>query len=198
MTEEQLRRLLQLVAFSHGQYWNHAEAGLIIGVSNKTVQRHLELYQGAYILRQLPPYGLNLQKRLRKAPKIYLRDSGLLHALLMLRDAHQLAAHPRYGASWEGFCIEQIIRLAGAREEECFTWSIHGGAEVDLVVQKSGGLAGFEFKASDAPRRTASMITASQELGLTRLYVVYPGATDYPLGERIEAVGFQNLHRIFQ
>ena len=196
MTDEQRRRLLQLIAHKHGQYWNHSEAAGIIGVSYKTIQRHIEILKGAYILRELPPFHTNIQKRLRKAPKLYLRDSGLLHALLLIQDHSRLSAHPALGPSWEGFCIEQIVNLAGAREEECFTWSVQSGPEVDLVLAGRHGLFGFECKASDAPRLASSMTTAVQDLDLTTLFVIYPGKTIYPLGDKIDAVGFDSLPQI--
>jgi predicted AAA+ superfamily ATPase len=196
MTDEQRRRLLQLIAHKHGQYWNHSEAAEILSVSYKTIQRHIEILKGAYILRELPPFHANLQKRLRKAPKLYLRDSGLLHALLLIQEHSKLSAHPALGSSWEGFCIEQIVNLTGAREQECFTWSVQSGPEVDLVLTRRNGLFGFECKASDAPRLTSSMITTVKDLDLTRLYVIYPGEMDYPLADRISAVGFDNLQRI--
>jgi predicted AAA+ superfamily ATPase len=196
LTDEQRRRLLQLIAHKHGQYWNHSEAGQIIGVSYKTIQRHLEILKGAYLLRELPPFYANIQKRMRKAPKIYLRDSGLLHALLMIQDHARLSAHPSLGFSWEGFCVEQIVSLTNAREEECFTWSIQSGAEVDLVLARRKGNFGFEFKAGDAPRRTSSMLVAVNDLKLARLFVIYPGETNYALDDKIEAVGFHNLKEI--
>jgi len=196
LTDEQRRRLTQIIAHKHGQYWNHSEAAAIIGVSYKTIQRHIEILKGAYILRELPLYYTNIQKRVRKAPKIYLRDSGLLHALLLIPNEAKLSAHPSLGASWEGFCIEQIISLTNSRDEECFTWSVQSGPEVDLVLTKQKGLFGFECKASDAPQRTVSMISAVNDLGLSKLFVIYPGERDYALGEKIEAVGFKNLHRI--
>jgi len=198
LTDEQRRRLTQIIAHKHGQYWNHSEAAGIIGVSYKTIQRHIEILKGAYILRELPPYHVNIQKRLRKAPKIYLRDSGLLHALLLIPNHIKLSAHPSLGASWEGFCIEQIISLTHSRDEECFTWSVQSGPEVDLVLTKQNGLFGFECKASDAPRKTTSMISAVNDLSLTKLFVIYPGEKNYPLDEKIEAVGFKNLLRIIQ
>jgi uncharacterized protein len=196
MTDEQRRRLLQLIAHKHGQFWNHSEAAQIIGVSYKTIQRHLEILKGAYLLRELPPYFSNLQKRLRKAPKIYLRDSGLLHALFQIQDYTRLSSHPSLGFSWEGYGIEQIVSLTNSREEQCFTWSIQSGAEVDLVLEKQKGLFGFEFKAGDAPRRTSSMITAVKELKLAKLFVIYPGETNYPLDDVIEVVAFKNLTSI--
>ena len=196
LSDEQRRRLLQLIAHKHGQYWNHSDAGQIIGVSYKTIQRHIEILKGAYLLRELPPFYANVQKRMRKAPKIYLRDSGLLHALFLIQDHAKLSAHPSLGFSWEGFCIDQIVSLTHSREEECFTWSIQSGAEVDLVLTKRSGLFGFEFKAGDAPQRTSSMISAVKDLKLTRLFVIYPGEMNYPLDDKIEAVAFKNLRSI--
>jgi hypothetical protein len=196
LTDEQKRKLTKIIAHKHGQYWNHSEAAGIIGVSYKTIQRHIEILKGAYILRELSPFCTNIQKRLRKAPKIYLRDSGLLHALLLIQDQAKLSAHPSLGASWEGFCIEQIISLTHSRDEECFTWSVQSGPEVDLVLTKKNGLFGFECKASDAPQRTSSMISAVNDLSLAKLFVIYPGIKDYPLDKKIEVVGFKNLSRI--
>ena len=198
LSDEQLRVMLQLIAHNHGRYWNHSEAAQNprISVSYKTIQRHIEILKGAYILRELPPYVANIQKRMRKAPKIYLRDSGLLHALLLIQDYPKLSAHPALGASWEGFGIEQIVSLTNSREDECFTWSVQSGPEVDLVLTKRNGLFGFEFKAGDAPQRTSSMIAAVNELKLTKLFVIYPGEMNYGLDDRIEAVGFKNLARI--
>lgn len=196
LTDEQRRRLIQLIAHNHGQYWNHSEAGQIIGVSYKTIQRHIEILKGAYLLRELPPFFANIQKRMRKAPKMYLRDSGLLHALFLIQDYARLSAHPCLGFSWEGYGIEQIVSLTNSREEECFTWSIQNGAEVDLVLEKRQGLFGFEFKAGDAPRRTSSMIAAVNELKLKKLFVIYPGEMNYALDEKIEAVALKDLMRI--
>lgn len=196
LSDEQRRRLLQLIAHKHGQYWNHSEAGQVIGVSYKTIQRHIEILKGAYILRELAPFYTNIQKRLRKAPKIYLRDSGLLHALLLIQDHAKLSAHPSLGSSWEGFCIEQIVSLTNSREEECFTWSIQSGPEVDLVLTKRNGLFGFEFKAGDAPQRTSSMISSVNDLKLTKLFAIYPGEMNYALDDNIQAIGFKNLTRV--
>jgi predicted AAA+ superfamily ATPase len=196
LSNEQLRRFLQFLAHSHGQHWTHSEAAKTIGVSYHTIQRHIELLKGAYLIRELPPYFANIGKRLRKASKIYFRDSGLLHALLMLRESSHVSAHPRYGASWEGFCIEQIVRLTNSREEECFCFSVQGGEEIDLVIQMSAGLFAFEFKTADAPQRTKSMLTSVEALGISRLFLVYPGQTNYNLHDRIEAVGFVNLPQI--
>lgn len=196
LTSEQLRRFFQLLAHHHGQYWNHSEVAGVIGVNYKTIQRHVELFKGAYVVRELPPYGTNLGKRLRQAPKLYVRDTGLLHALLTIRDLNQLESAPQRGASWEGFGVEQVIAITGARDEECFTWSVQGGAEVDLVLRLPGGPFGFEFKSEDAPRRTKSMLSAVTELQLRKHYVIYPGAKDYTLDETIEVIGIQNLGKL--
>jgi len=192
----QIFRLLQYAAHCHGQNWNHSDAGRVAGVSYHTIERYMELLQGAFITRELRPYFVNIGKRLRKAPKIYLRDSGILHALLLTRDFPQLQGHPRYGASWEGFCIEQIIRLTQSRDEECFTWSVQGANEVDFILQKPAGLFGFEFKAADAPKLTRSMAQTVEDIGLTQLFVIYPGEVDYALTDRINVVAFQNLGTI--
>ena len=191
----QIFRLLQLIAHCHGQNWNHSDAGRLIGTSYHTVARYIDLFHGAYITRELRPYFVNIGKRLRKAPKLYLRDSGLLHALLGAESFSRLEQNPRYGASWEGFCIEQIIRMTQARDEDCFTWSVQGANEVDFIMQRPSGLYGFEFKSSDAPKLTASMAQTAVDIGLKHLFVVYPGDKDYMLAEGIEAIGFENLNR---
>lgn len=197
MSEADLRRLLLLLAHSHGQFWNHSQAAQQIGVNYKTIQRHIDLFTGAFILRELPPYIANVRKRIRKAHRIYFRDSGLLHALLATREFRQIEAHPRYGASWEGFCIEQIVRMTRSRDSDCYVYSVQGGEEIDLVLQTPRGLFGFEFKASDAPRISNSMKSSVESLGeLARLFVVYPGEIGYPLADRIEVVGFQNLPQL--
>lgn len=196
MSEDSLGKLLRLLAHSHGQNWNHSAAASTLGVSYKTIQRHVEILLGAFVLRELPPFFANVRKRLRKAPKVYLRDTGLLHALLMLRDAPQLPSHPVYGASWEGFCIEQIVRITDTRDDQCFTWSVQGGEEIDLVIEKPNGLFGFEFKTADAPQKTRSLMTSLASLNLTRVFVVYPGEKNYSLDDRVEAVAFRNLGKV--
>jgi uncharacterized protein len=196
LSNEQLRRFFLLLAHHHGQYWNHSQIAKILGVNYKTIQRHVELFKGAYLLRELPPFYNNAGKRLRKAPKLYIRDSGLLHALLGIRTQSQLYASPQLGASWEGFGIEQVISIVKAREEECFTWSVQGGAEVDLVLHLSEKPIGVEFKAADAPSRTRAMTAAIESLGLKKLYVIYPGDRDYSLDETIEVVSIKNLEML--
>jgi predicted AAA+ superfamily ATPase len=193
---EQLRRLLMFLAHCHGQYWNHSEVAAVLGVSYKTVQRHIELFKGAFVLRELAPWFDNAGKRLRKAPKLFLRDSGLLHALLGVRTAPEIYYSPKMGASWEGFCIEQTVRALRLRDDELFTWSVAGGAEVDLLVRAGRRLFGVECKAGDAPRRTPSMASGVEALKLEKLFVLYPGTKNYPLGEKIEAVGILNFKKM--
>ena len=193
MTESALRRLLLFIAQSHAQPWNHSAAARVLGVDYKTIQRHIELFEGAFFLRRLPPFDRNLRKRMRKAPKLFIRDSGLLHALLTIRSLRELRAHPLLGHSWEGFAVEQTIRTLGLREQECFSFAVHSGDEMDLVVERGGRTYGFEFKHNDAPGRTPSMLGAQRDLGLAAVFVVHPGDRDYGLGDAIEAVAVRNL-----
>lgn len=193
LSSVQLGRLLTLLAHFHGQHWNSSEAARTLDVDYKTVQRYVELMAGAFLLRVVPAYFKNTGKRLRKAHRLYLRDSGLLHSLLGLATFDHLLAHPKLGASWEGFAIEQVIRLLRVREDQCFHWSVASGPEVDLVVEAPGGPFGFEMKYTDRPGATSSMHTGLSDLGLKRLYVIYPGEKDFPLTEKIEVVAMKNL-----
>ena len=142
--------------------------------------------------RRLPPWFENMGKRVVKAPKLYVRDSGLLHALLGLRDIQEIRSHPRFGVSWEGYALEQVIGLLGA-ERDAYFWATHGGAELDLLVVRGGRRYGFEFKFADAPDTTKSMRVAMTDLKLERLWIVYPGSRNFPLDDRIEAVALTEL-----
>jgi predicted AAA+ superfamily ATPase len=195
MAPAALRRLLLLLAQSHGTVWNHSSAARLLSVDYKTVQRYLELFEDTFLIRLLPPFERNLNKRLRKSPKLYFRDLGLAHALLSIRSHRELNAHPLYGASWEGFALEQVIRVLGLRESECFTYAVHSGDEMDLVVERGGRRYGFEFKASASPGTTPSMHNSLRDLTLERVFVIYPGERDYSLHARIEAVAVKNLPR---
>ena len=181
-----LRRFWTMVAHYHGQIWNAAEPARALGVSEATVRRYLDLLTDAFMLRQLQPFHANIGKRQVKAPKIYVRDSGLLHQLLGL-DAHKaLLSHPKLGASWEGFVIEQV--LARTQPDEAFFWATHQGAEIDLILHKGGLRIGVECKRTDAPRVTPSMRIALEDLHLDRVLVIYPGSKRFALADRIEAV----------
>lgn len=181
-----LYRFWAMLAHYHGQVWNAADPARSLGVNESTVRRYLDLLTQAYLIRQVQPWFANLGKRQVKAPKIYLRDSGLLHSLLGIGDAAALARHPKSGASWEGFALDQVLRIA--RPDEAYFWATHAGAELDLLMIKDGRRVGVEFKRADAPQMTPSMRIALNDLALDALYVVYPGERRYRIGERVEAV----------
>lgn len=193
MSSADLRRFLLLLADSHGKPWNHSEAARVLGVNYKTVQRHVDIFCGALVLRELPPMLVNIRKRLRKTSKYYFKDSGLLHALLSIDSEERLRTHRALGASWEGFAIEQIVRVLELREQDCFNYSVQGGTEMDLVVTHPSGLLGFEFKANSVPRATASMHQAIEDLGLKQVFIVYPGSRDFPMADKIDALGISNI-----
>ncbi|MDQ3036785.1 MAG: ATP-binding protein [Myxococcota bacterium] len=186
-----LARFWTMVAHYHGQTWNAAEPARALGVSEPTTRRYLDLLTDAFMLRQLQPWHANLRKRQVKAPKIYVRDSGLLHQLLGIESAKGLANHPKVGASWEGFVIEQILMTEP--HDEAYFWATHQGAEIDLILRRGDRLAGIECKRKDAPVLTRSMRIAREDLGLEQVAVIYPGAKRYPLGDGVEAVPFEAL-----
>ena len=188
-----LRRFWTMLAHYHGQTWSGSEIARSFGLSDKTVRGYLDILTGTFMVRQLPPWFENLAKRQIKAPKIYLRDSGLLHTLLGLADREQVLGHPKSGASWEGFALEQILRLEG--ENGAYFWSTHGGAEVDLLLLRGNRRFGYEFKLGDSPRKTRSMATAMTDLKLDHLYVVHPGRYGYPLDDNITALPLSALQQ---
>ena len=189
-----LRRFWTMVAHYHGQIWNGSQIGASLGVSHHTTRKYLDVLTSAYVVRQLQPWLENLGKRVVKSPKVYVRDSGLLHSLLNLPDVEALQSHPKLGASWEGFVIEQILSWAG--ERNAYFWATHGGAELDLMVLAKGKRWGVEVKYQDAPTITKSMRIAMQDLKLERLWVVYPGKTGYQMDENIECVSLGQLSQI--
>ena len=181
-----LYRFWSMLAHYHGQTWNAADPARSLGVNESTVRRYLDWLTQAYLVRQLQPWFVNLGKRQVKAPKIYLRDSGLLHELLGIADLGALARHPKCGASWEGFALDQVLRIA--RPDQAYFWATQAGAELDLLMFKDGRRVGVEFKRTDAPQITPSMRIALHDLALDTLYVVYPGDRRYALAQRVEAV----------
>lgn len=181
-----LRRFWGMVAHHHGQTWNAADPARSLGVSEGTVRRYLDFLSDAYLVRQLQPWHENIGKRQVEAPKVYVRDSGLLHTLLQVRNAAELLGHPKAGASWEGFVIEQVLRHA--QPSEAYFWATHQGAEIDLLLFKYGRRVGVEIKRADAPKLTPSMRIAMQDLSLDRLIVVYPGDKVYPLAPSVDVV----------
>ncbi len=184
-------RFWSMLSHFHGQVWNAADPARSLGVGENTVRRYLDWLTQAYLVRQLQPWFANLGKRQVKAPKIYLCDTGLLHELWGVADPEALWRHPRSGASWEGFALDQVLRIA--RPDEAYFWATHAGAELDLLMFKDGRRVGVEFKRSDAPTLTPSMRIAMQDLTLDVLYVVYPGTRRYVLAERVEAVPLSAL-----
>jgi predicted AAA+ superfamily ATPase len=184
-----LRRFWTMLAHYHGQTWNGSELARALGVSDKTVSRYLDILEGTYMAFRLAPWHMNLGKREVKSPKVYVADSGILHSLLGVGGMDSLLAHPKCGASWEGFMIHEIMRRTGARRGEAYFWGVHTGAELDLMIQRDGRRMGFEIKLTRSPRVTPSMRSAREVLGLDRLYVICHGAGEpWPLAEGIIAV----------
>lgn len=178
-----MRRFWTMLAHMHGQNWNASELGRSMGLSDKTVRGYLDILSGTYMVRQLQPWHENLKKRQVKTPKVYLRDSGLLHSLLHIPVMHDLLGHPRLGASWEGFAIEQLLAVLPA--SEAYFWCTQGGAELDLLFFYGGRRFGVECKFNEAPKVTKSMHSALKDLSLSHLWVVYPGSVRYPVHEKI-------------
>ena len=186
-----MRRFWTMLAHYHGQIWNAAEPARSLGVTENTVRRYLDWLTQTYMVRQLAPWHENLGKRQVKAPKIYFRDTGLLHELLGIQDAAGLRGHPKSGASWEGFALEQVLRLI--EPDEAYFWATYAGAELDLLIFKNGKRYGVEFKRADAPGLTRSMTTAMSDLKLEHLSVIYPGDRHYSLAKRINVVPAREL-----
>lgn len=188
---ESLRRLWMMIAHYHGQVAKHSDIGRSLGENHTTIRRHLDILEGALVLRQLQPWHENVGKRQVKSPKVYVRDTGILHTLLGLGNAATIESHPKLGASWEGFITEQIIQHFG--ERNCMFWATQAGAELDLLVFHQGKRYGFEIKFADAPKTTKSMREAIKTLELTKLYIAYPGSHSYVIDEHIEAVGVADM-----
>ena len=194
VSPESLGRFWRMLAHYHGQTWNAAELARSMDVGVATVNRYRDLLAGAFMVRVLPPWFENLGKRIVKSPKVYLRDSGVLHFLLGLEKAADLPLHPRYGASWEGFALEQTLLAYG--EHEAYFYATQRGAELDLMLLRRGRRWGFEFKCTDAPRTTKSMHVVREDLGLEHLWVLYPGDRAYPLADGITALPLKNIGEI--
>lgn len=195
LSPQQLRRLLLLLASHNGSAVNASALGRDVGVDFKTVQRYLDVLEGAYLLRVLPPFFANVAKRVRKTPKLYVRDTGILHALLGLETAEQIETSGRMGFSWESFCLEHLIHEASLPSEDCFYYSVQGGAELDLVTTIGGSIFGFEFKHGDTPEITKSMRDAAADLKVKRVFEVYPGPDTFALdeSERFVALAWRDL-----
>ncbi|MFG0320081.1 MAG: ATP-binding protein [Planctomycetota bacterium JB042] len=192
---EALRRFWSMLAHWHGQVWNASELGRSLGANDKTAHRYLDILCATYMVRTLRPWHENLRKRQVRSPKVYLTDTGLLHRLLGIRDRHDLDGHPKVGASWEGFLVQQVIGRLGARPEECHFWKAHAGPELDLLVVRGRRRLGFEFKRTAAPEVTRSMHLAMEALGWKKLTVVHAGPESFPLARNVDALAADRLTR---
>ncbi|MFC1808045.1 ATP-binding protein [Candidatus Omnitrophota bacterium] len=191
-----LGRFWRMLAHYHGQVFNASEIGRSMDVSDHTAQRYLDLLSGTFMIRQLKPWYYNTKKRLIKRSKIYFRDTGILHALLSLERKKDLLSHPKLGASWEGFALEEATKAMQLKEEDAFFWGVHTGAELDLVFQKHGKLYGIEVKYSQAPYLTSSMRYVLKELSLKHLWVIYPGKETYSLSRNVTVIPLVEAYRI--
>lgn len=191
----QLWRFWQMAAHYHGQLWNHSEIANSLAIPRNTVRDYLDLLTDTFMVRQIAPWYENIGKTLVKTPKFYIRDSGLLHSLLRIKNLDELQGHPKLGASWEGFVIEELI-CASHQNRSIFFWSTHSGGEIDLVLNIHGQRWGFEVKYADAPKKTRSMISARDTLNLDQLFVVYPGKSRYWLDEKIEVISLKEIREL--
>lgn len=180
-----LQRFWTMLAHSHGQIWNSSRIGAALGVAHTTVRSHLDVLRDTFMVRLLPPYLSNTGKRQVKSPKVYFRDTGVLHSLLGIGDLAALTGHPIVGASWEGFAMEHVIRSIGANPRRCFFWALHTGAEIDLVIEDGPRLLGFQFKRTLSPKLTPAIRSACEALALSEVTVVYPGREEYPLSDAV-------------
>ncbi len=183
---QELRRFWLMLTHNHAQLFNASELGRSLGLNHKLVRNYLDILVGTFMIRELPAWHANISKRQVKAPKIYFRDSGVLHALLGLSSFDSLYTHMKIGASWEGFALEQVIGQEQAKAEEFYFWATHAEAELDLLILKHGKRLGFEFKFTETPKFTKSMRIALDDLQLDQLTIIYPGDFDYPLAERVQ------------
>jgi predicted AAA+ superfamily ATPase len=188
-----MERFWAMMAHYHGQVWNASDLASSFGVAHTTVRRYLDILVDTFMMRTLQPWHENVGKRQVKAPKVYFRDSGLLHALLGVRTADDLERHPKLGASFEGFALDQVVHRLGADRRDCYFWGTYAGAELDLLVVHGTRRYGFEFKHTNAPGVTKSMQIALQDLKLERLDVVHTGSDTYPLTKGIRAVAVNRI-----
>ncbi|MEN0016065.1 MAG: ATP-binding protein [Bacteroidota bacterium] len=194
ISPQTLRKLWMMLAHYHGNILNYAELGRSLALTDKSIRRQIDLLESAFMVRILQPWYANIKKRQIKAPKLYIRDSGLLHTLLGLSDK-AIHRHPKLGASWEGFALEQVLFTHEIDDLDCYYWRTHDGAELDLLVVKGGERMGYEFKYTDAPRLTSAMPIVLNDLSLDALKVIIPGKANFLLHEKIEVIGLEQLRR---
>jgi predicted AAA+ superfamily ATPase len=188
-----LERFWAMLAHYHGQVWNASEFARSFGVSHHATRGYLDALHATFMVRILPPWTENIKKRQVRSPKVYLRDSGILHAFLGVDSLAALERHPRLGASWEGFLLESVIKRLGARPEQCYFWATHTGAELDLLVVRGRRRLGYEIKRTTAPQLTPSMRSAFEDLGLSSLDVIHAGSETFPLARGVRAVAARRL-----
>ena len=184
-----------MIAHYHGNIINMSEVGNSLNISHSTVKRYLDLLTATFMIRQLKPWFANISKRQVKQPKIFIRDSGILHNLLNIKDEAYLLLHPKLGASWEGMALEQVINIFKVDSQNCYFWGIHNQGELDLMIIKDGKKIGFEFKFSQTGKLSNSMKTAIENLELDSLYIVVPLDTYYPIDKNINVTGLMNLEK---
>ncbi len=190
-----LSRFWSMLAHYHGQIWNSSEFARSFGVSDKSVRHYLDILEATFMVRVLRPWSENAGKRLVKSPKVYVQDSGLLHALLDIEEQADLNSHPKLGASFEGFALEQVLRRLQATPRQCYFWATHQGAELDLLVVSGRHRFGFEFKHTNSPGVTKSMRIAIEDLKLDRLDVIHVGDETFPLSDGIRAVALSRVRQ---
>lgn len=188
----ELRRFWMMIAHYHGNIFNASEIGKSLGLNHKTIRHYTDILVGTFMLREIPPWFENISKRQVKSPKIYFRDSGILHYLLNIPNEESLYHHPKLGSSWEGFALESIIRHHETSDGEYYFWATQGHAELDLLILKNGKRLGFEFKYTDMPKVTKSMLIAVEDLKLDKLFIIFPGKESFSLTTCINAVGLEN------
>ena len=182
-----------MISHYHGQLVNFSEIGRSFGIADTTIRHYMEILKGTFMIRLLNPWFVNIGKRLVKRPKLYIRDSGLLHSLLNIENEKSLKSHIKLGSSWEGFALEQVCRAIRKSEEQAYFWGTHAGAEVDLFWQNDAKNWACEFKYADAPRMTQSIKSALKTLNLEKLWIIYPGKTSYPIHEKVKVMPFHNI-----
>ena len=188
VAENVLRRFWTMISHYHGNILNYSELAKSLRVSDNTIRHYFDILENTFMVRQLKPWHANISKRQVKSPKIYFRDSGILHFFLNVTDIAQLENHPKLGNSWEGFAVEEIINRYNADKNECYFWATHAGAELDLIIVKNGKFIGFEVKYTDSPKITKSINIALQDLALDEINIVYPGKETYSLGDKINVI----------
>jgi len=192
----QMRRLWTMLAHNHGNILNSTEIGTSLSVSHHTVKKYIDILSGTFMIRILYPWFENISKRQVKLPKVYFRDSGLLHTFLGIKMENELVMHPKIGASWEGFALEEVIKQFQITPEECFFWATHSGAELDLLITKNGRKIGFECKYTERPAITKSILHALEDLHLDFVYIIYPFDRTFPLHEKIIVCGLNHLKKL--